>query len=160
MNALIFCILYARYRQKTEYKQLFQCFLIEKYLFKKKPLSHALIKFSHRGYVVIVDNFYQNNRISFFFLNLNLRYFLIHLEINKILKIFYNLQFLVYIVCYPLSYIFGIFFLQSGFGFHLGLSKSVNFSVWSLPKSPSSLPAESFILAGETIGKIIPPPSL
>lgn len=40
---------------------------------------------------------------------------------------------------------------NSGFGFHLGLSKSVNFSVWSLPKSPSSLPAESFILAGETI---------
>nr|XP_034321380.1 uncharacterized protein LOC105327076 [Crassostrea gigas] len=40
---------------------------------------------------------------------------------------------------------------NSGFSFHLGLSKSFNFSVWSLPKSPASLPAESFILAGETI---------
>lgn len=40
---------------------------------------------------------------------------------------------------------------NSGFSFRLVLSKSVNFSVWSLPKSPASLPAESFILAGETI---------
>eukprot|EP00105_Crassostrea_gigas_P010403 XP_011425674.1 PREDICTED: uncharacterized protein LOC105327076 [Crassostrea gigas] len=40
---------------------------------------------------------------------------------------------------------------NSGFSFRLKLSKSVNFSVWSLPKSPASLPAESFILAGETI---------
>lgn len=40
---------------------------------------------------------------------------------------------------------------NSGFSFRLGLSKSFNFSIWSLPKSPASLPAESFILAGETI---------
>lgn len=40
---------------------------------------------------------------------------------------------------------------NSGFSFRLELSKSFNFSIWSLPKSPASLPAESFILAGETI---------
>nr|XP_034321655.1 uncharacterized protein LOC117688074 [Crassostrea gigas] len=40
---------------------------------------------------------------------------------------------------------------NSGFSFRLALSKSFNFSIWSLPKSPASLPAESFILAGETI---------
>lgn len=40
---------------------------------------------------------------------------------------------------------------NSGFSFHLSLSKSVNLSVWSLPKSQFSLPAEIFILAGETI---------
>lgn len=71
---------------------------------------------------------YWSNLFLFFFFNLNLGYFLIQFE---------------------------FYFWQSGFSFHLGLSKSVNFSVWSLPKSPASLPAESFILAGETIGKII-----
>lgn len=71
---------------------------------------------------------YWSNLFLFFFFNLNLGYFLIQFE---------------------------FFFWQSGFSFHLGLSKSVNFSVWSLPKSPASPPAESFILAGETIGKII-----